>query len=60
MSENKRPVCLNDYEKWARKILPKNAIGYYESGATDEQTLRDNKAAFKRLEMGRFDFLLIL
>uniref|UniRef100_A0A183BU09 (S)-2-hydroxy-acid oxidase n=1 Tax=Globodera pallida TaxID=36090 RepID=A0A183BU09_GLOPA len=40
-------VALGDVEKRAMDILPKAARGYYESGADDEQTLRENREAFR-------------
>lgn len=39
---------LADFETHARKVLDKNALDYYSSGADQEQTLRDNVEAFKR------------
>jgi hypothetical protein len=41
-------VCLDDFEREAVKVLPKNAFDYFRSGADDEATLRDNIDAFKR------------
>lgn len=41
-------VCLQDFEDFATTYLPKNALDYYRSGANDEQTLDDNREAFKR------------
>ncbi|XP_015602171.1 peroxisomal (S)-2-hydroxy-acid oxidase isoform X2 [Cephus cinctus] len=40
-------VCINDYENYALKNLPRNACDYYKSGAGDEQTLNLNRNAFK-------------
>ncbi|KAL3074328.1 hypothetical protein niasHS_015158 [Heterodera schachtii] len=40
-------VSLGDVEKRALDILPRAARGYYESGADDEQTLRENREAFR-------------
>ncbi|XP_065057784.1 2-Hydroxyacid oxidase 1-like [Rhopilema esculentum] len=48
---NSQPICIKDLEDFALKALPKNAYGYYASGADDEQTLRDNTNAFKRLRL---------
>lgn len=39
-------VSLNDYEKQAHELLPKNALDYYRSGAGDEQTLAWNRSDF--------------
>lgn len=41
-------VCVQDYEEQATKILPRNALDYYRSGATQEITLQENKDAIKR------------
>ncbi|CAH0406027.1 unnamed protein product [Chilo suppressalis] len=44
-------VSVKDFEDAATVILPKAARDYYRSGATDEQTLADNKLAFLRLRI---------
>jgi len=44
-------VCLADFEKYACKVLPKNAIDYYRSGADGEITLYDNVKALSRWYM---------
>lgn len=41
-------ISLDDVEKRALDILPKAVRGYYESGADDEQTLRNNREAFAK------------
>ena len=41
-------VCLDDFEKYAFKSLPLNALDYYRSGANDQVTLKDNVEAFRR------------
>ncbi len=46
-SENKL-VCLQDYEENAAQVLPPFVLDYYKGGADQEQTLRDNRDAFKR------------
>ncbi|RXM31417.1 Hydroxyacid oxidase 1 [Acipenser ruthenus] len=43
-----KPVCLNDFEEHAKRILPKAVYDYYRSGADEQQTLADNVAAFSR------------
>ncbi|XP_041107499.1 hydroxyacid oxidase 1 [Polyodon spathula] len=43
-----KPVCLNDFEEHAKRILPKAVYDYYRSGADAQQTLADNVAAFSR------------
>lgn len=42
-----RFVCVKDFENHAFKVLPKNALDYYKSGAGAENTLELNKSAFK-------------
>ncbi|XP_029016038.1 hydroxyacid oxidase 1 [Betta splendens] len=41
-------VCVSDFEKEARRILPKAVYDYYRSGANEQSTLADNEAAFNR------------
>lgn len=41
--------CVRDLERFATSYLDQNAIGYYNSGADDEETLRDNVNSFKKL-----------
>ena len=44
-------VCVDDFEREAYKILPRNALDYYRSGADEEQTLGVNKEALRRLRI---------
>jgi (S)-2-hydroxy-acid oxidase len=46
-----RGLTLAEYEKYAQAVLPRNAYGYYASGANDMITLRENRAAFNRLRL---------
>uniref|UniRef100_A0A3Q3AIH9 (S)-2-hydroxy-acid oxidase n=2 Tax=Kryptolebias marmoratus TaxID=37003 RepID=A0A3Q3AIH9_KRYMA len=41
-------VCVADFEKEARRVLPKAVYDYYRSGADGQNTLADNVAAFNR------------
>ena len=41
-------VSLDDIEAAAAKVLPRNALDYFRSGAEDMVTLKDNREAFKR------------
>jgi (S)-2-hydroxy-acid oxidase len=41
-------ACLQDLEDHALKVLPRNALDYYRSGADQMQTLQDNKSAFQK------------
>ena len=43
-----KAVCLQDIEDAAHKVLPKNALDYYKSGAEQQSTLHDNRRAFQR------------
>ena len=40
-----------DYARVARAKLPKDALDYYEGGALDEITLRENTAGWERLKL---------
>lgn len=42
------PVCVADFEDYARKDLPKYAFEYFAAGANDENTKRENVQAYKR------------
>ncbi|HEX4640139.1 MAG TPA: alpha-hydroxy acid oxidase [Chthoniobacterales bacterium] len=42
---------ISDYGRAAREKLPKDVIGYYEGGALDEITLRENTAGWERLKL---------
>ena len=42
------PINLLEYQPLAAQRLSRMAYDYYASGATDELTLRDNRAAFER------------
>ena len=48
MALGKTFVCLEDFEKGAERKLDRNAWGYYQSGAMNEETLRDNVKAYSR------------
>lgn len=41
-------VSVKEIEEAALSILPKSTRDYYKSGATDEQTLKDNQECFRR------------
>jgi 4-hydroxymandelate oxidase len=45
------PVNVFELEALARERLPQQAWDYYASGAEDEVTLRQNRAAFERLSI---------
>ncbi|MEM6994906.1 MAG: alpha-hydroxy acid oxidase [Myxococcota bacterium] len=46
-----RPINLLDYEAAAKAALSGSAFDYYVSGALDERTLRDNRAAYDRIAL---------
>ncbi|MBE9034010.1 alpha-hydroxy acid oxidase [aff. Roholtiella sp. LEGE 12411] len=46
-----QPINLLEYEKLAQEHLSQMAFDYYSSGAWDEITLRDNRAAFERVKL---------
>ncbi|MFH7030327.1 MAG: alpha-hydroxy acid oxidase [Heteroscytonema crispum UTEX LB 1556] len=46
-----KPINLFEYEKLASRTLSQMALDYYNSGAWDEITLRDNRTAFERLKL---------
>ena len=46
-----RPINLLEFEARARARLDDNAFDYYVSGAHDELSLRDNRAAYSRLRL---------
>lgn len=45
------PINLLDLEAIAREKLSREAWDYYASGAHDEVTLRENRAAYDRLAL---------
>lgn len=46
-----KPINLFEYEQLAVKHLSPMALDYYRSGAGDEITLKDNRAAFTRVKL---------
>ena len=50
-SESLPPITrsVSDFQEKAKSILPKQVYDYYASGATDEESLRENCNAFSRL-----------
>lgn len=53
VSNNDRPQPINlfEYEQLAKAHLSQMAYDYYSSGAWDEVTLQDNRAAFERIKL---------
>lgn len=44
-------ICLDDLEPLAQAKLPRMAYDYIAGGAEDEWTLRENRAAFERMQL---------
>ena len=44
-------INIADYARAARSTLPKRVLDYYEGGALDEITLRENTAGWERLKL---------
>ena len=40
-------LSLNDFERAAKRYLPKSVFAFVQSGVENEETLRDNREAFK-------------
>jgi 4-hydroxymandelate oxidase len=51
MSEAIHAINLGELEARAHELLPQMAHDYYASGANDEITLRENRAAFERISL---------
>ncbi|MGA7936665.1 MAG: alpha-hydroxy acid oxidase [Kovacikia sp.] len=51
MSRHELPLSVLEYEHCAAQQLSPMSWDYYASGAWDEVTLRDNRAAFERLRL---------
>uniref|UniRef100_A0ACD5WQ60 Uncharacterized protein n=1 Tax=Avena sativa TaxID=4498 RepID=A0ACD5WQ60_AVESA len=49
--ENNLPVNTREYQELAKKALPKMHYDYINGGAEDEHTLRDNIAAYGRIQL---------
>ena len=49
VSEQIEAINLFELETKARELLPQTAYDYYASGANDEITLRENRAAYERI-----------
>ena len=53
MSSNSVISCLDDIENEAFKILPRNALDYYRSGANQMISLRENRTAFQKSDQNQ-------
>ncbi|ALC40602.1 CG18003 [Drosophila busckii] len=50
-NNNMELVCVKDFERQAFAKLEKNTLDYYKSGAGEQFTLEQNRAAFRRLRL---------
>ncbi|KAH1013296.1 hypothetical protein HUJ04_002304 [Dendroctonus ponderosae] len=44
-------VCVKDFEEFAYKVLPRNTLDYYRSGAGRQETLDNNRRAFSKYKI---------
>ena len=51
VSEQIEAINLFELETKACKLLPQTEYDYYASGANDEITLRENRAAYERIAL---------
>jgi (S)-mandelate dehydrogenase len=51
MAELERAVNIEDLRRIARRRLPRAIFDFFDGGAEDETTLRDNRAAFERVRL---------
>ena len=51
MTDLARAVSIEDLRRLARKRLPRAIFDFFDGGAEDEVTLRDNRAAFERIRL---------
>jgi 4-hydroxymandelate oxidase len=51
MMEPESLISVSDYARAAATKLPAGVLGYYEGGALDEITLRENTAGWERLKL---------
>src|SRR5436305_12112378 len=51
MADLNRLVSIEDLRQAARRRLPRAIFDFFDGGAEDEVTLRENRAAFERLRL---------
>src|SRR5690554_4257568 len=51
MADLSRAVNIEDLRILARRRLPRAIFDFFDGGAEDEVTLRDNRAAFERVRL---------
>src|SRR5207253_10989189 len=49
--ESQQLLSIHDYHRAARAKLPKEDLDYFEGGALDEMTLRENTAGWEQLKL---------
>jgi (S)-2-hydroxy-acid oxidase len=52
------PVNVNEFQELARQVLPKMYFDFYNGGAEDQYTLKENMEAFHRITLSIQSFLL--
>ena len=51
MPDLSRAVNIEDLRRMARARLPRAVFDFFDGGAEDEVTLRENRAAFERIQL---------
>lgn len=51
MADLSRAINIEDLREMARRRLPRAIFDFFDGGAEDESTLRDNRAAFQRVRL---------
>ncbi len=51
MQDLTRAVNIEDLRRMARRRLPRSVFDFFDGGAEDESTLRENRAAFERVRL---------
>lgn len=53
------PVNVNEFQELARRALPKMYFDFYNGGAEDQYTLKENMEAFHRITLSITPVILI-
>lgn len=53
------PVNVNEFQELARRALPKMYFDFYNGGAEDQYTLKENMEAFHRITLSIAHVILI-
>ncbi|CAL5415150.1 unnamed protein product [Camellia sinensis] len=54
------PVNVNEFQELARRALPKMYFDFYNGGAEDQHTLRENMEAFRRITLSVVTPLILI